>query len=1032
MQRPAARVWALPLVGLLLMLVGLMTGCSGGGSSPTGDAGAQPSASAASPTLSLPPNPVPSTSPGPISSPNSSPAPSPTPTAWEQPLSASSLPALQLNVAADSNRSWVFADILRTREAWILPPTLPEPAAADALATAQGVEEDGSPTGLPAGAHMEIHAACAVGLQHNPETGRQEEANLHGVFVLTWQGRGTVDLRASINDGRGCRTLLRESNRTVFVMDTPFKYPVVHVLASDPADPVRRLRLWAPTHDGAGLDLTESSDLAPGHIVGSLEPAPGQPEPLFHPMFLGHLAELPDAGVLRFLGWLNINGVQDATPVEWRDRMGEEYMAQSLSVIDRSWGRHAVPGFRNRLGYPIEWMIALCNQTGRDLWIQLPHTATPDLVQGTADLIARRLRPDLRVWVEYSNELWNSASPYLPQRTQAAERAAQHFNLPPASLTFEQIGWGAGRLQADFLGTFEAVWRARGQSDARLVNVAAGFTGSPSYNRAVIESMREVDVRCPEVLAITNYFAHSVQFEIFSQHDFGIAPGAWPASLVEAAARIVRRDLYSQADGWTRNADLSREFGLPLVSYEGGQHVLAMGLGDNANPAHVDFMRFLEYLERTVEMGAIYREHYALFSACGGRMASVFMDVGTWSFWGYWGAKEYVTQTRATSTKWDAICGWGEAQRGVRDGLEPAGSRPALPDLALRGEVDVAVSTSVAATGGDGAVDVTLLAGTLPPGVTLQGQWSGRALLAGTPTSPGSYDLLLRARDADGDVSDRHYVFIVDPAGLSDHALVVFRGADLPASPPVPNNGADGRYDPQRATETLDGGARLCVPFSWDEPLFGQEFLGANVLSPSSPLNIYGGWSLGAQDGPTREGAPQLSSWTGLRGQQFTSWTGDLAGPSLFEAVLLWRATQFAPLGGSGAYRFGANDLTSTLQADLTSLVGDGTNEVRFVVVDRVGGADAWYLSEASSTSSYVGDGIFRLQGFNGSSAAGKRWAAFTPPSGTDVHVPVSGLVYGPHTFNDVRAVGLCYRGTRWRWHFAFGFNRFFALGERR
>ena len=851
------------------------------------------------------------------------------------------------------------------------------------------------------------------------------------MFVLTWEGTGTVQLLPSINDGVGEHVLSSTPNRIVLRMDTPFEYEIVRITRSAPDDPVRGLRLWAPERDGAGLALTDASDLRPGHVEGSLEPLPGAPEPRFHPIFLDHLRQAPDAGVLRFLGWLTINGITDERPVTWADRGDPDAAVQGLAVIDGRWGRHPVPAFRDRLGYPYEWLVALCNETGRDLWLQVPHTATPELAQALAVEVARTLRPELRVWAEFSNELWNAAPPYMPQRRRAMARAAEHFGVDEAAVDTAHLAWGAGRLQAEFLRTFEDAWREAGQSDARLVNVASGFAAVPEFNRGVLESMREVDPTLPEVLAVSNYFGHDTQGEVFALHPFGAAPGAWPDALFEATASTVRRTLHEAFGAWAQSGRIAQDLGLPMVSYEGGQHMLPFGYGDRTNPAHVDFMDFLFAFQRSARMGALYREQYALWSAAGGRTPSLWMDLGTWSFWGTWGAKEYVTQTRGESPKWDAFCGWGETQRGVRAPHDALGTRPVMTPARQTGEAGRPFDGVIEALGGDGPVALSLLGGALPPGLTLRDEGFGHARIAGTPSRAGVFRAVLRARDADGDVDDARLEITIDPAGLAGHAMLVFRGTDLPASV-LPDGTPNGRYDPTRPTERLDGGARLCVPFSPDAPLFATEFLGSGVLPATGPLAVLGGWCARALEGSTRVGPAELSSWTGLRERQFMSWIGDLAGPSSFDAVLLWPRAQFEALGGTGRHAFGADASTATLQADLTGLVGDGKNELHFVVVDREGGTDVWYLSEAAWRAPFLGDGVFRIEDFSGSSLPGRRFARIEPPTGTEVSLPTTGLVFGPVSFDDVQAVGLFYRGTRWRWHHGFAFRRFFALGERR
>ena len=942
--------------------------------------------------------------------------------AWEAPLSPSSLPPLQIGLSGDASRSWLFADVLRGAEVWVLPqwgtPAY-DSAQADALAATLEVDERGWPRALPDHVGITISQSYATG----------EHTYLHGVYVLTWDGTGTVALEPSTNDGVGGQLLLTSPNRIVLNMDTVSEYPIVRVSSMDPLDPVRNLHLWAPAFDGAGVTLDATADLSPGHVMGSLEPAPGAPLPLFHPAFLAHLAEMPDGGVLRFLAWLDVNGITDETPMSWADRSRADQLGRSLSIIDVGWSRHHVRAFGGRLGYPYEWLVALCNETGRDLWVQVPHTATPDLVRGLARMIATELRPDLRVWAEYSNEQWNGSSAYLPQQLQARARAAEHFGIAPEAVSFTQLAWGAGQLQAGFLETFEEEWRLAGQSDARLVNVAAGFAVSADYNRALLASMQELAPTSAEVLAISNYFGHGAHTELFAAHPFGSSPGVWPAALDDAAAGIVRRELHDTYADWVRGATVARDAGVPMIAYEGGQHLLPVGLGDWSNPAHVDFMGYMRWFQRTPQMRALYREQLALWSAAGGRTPSVFTDLGAWSFFGYWGAKEFVTETRAQSAKWDAACTYGERLRGARDASEPLGTRPVFAALpTLHAEAGLPLDVALTTTDGEGTVEVSLLGGELPPGLSLVAEGAGVGRLSGTPAAPGTFWLVVQARDVDGDVDTMRVELTVDPEGVSGHALVVFRGAELPVSLE-----GTGRYDPVRGNVSVDGGNALCVPFSLDEALFHTEYNhGAGLLEPTSALTAYGGWCVTAQPSAARTGPPEESSWTGLRSGRFEAWTGDVTGPTTLDLSLLWRSEQFAPFDGAGPYAFGADAATSTLQVDLESLSTDGSNELRFVVVDHVGAEDRWYLSEAAWTRRNLGDGVFRLDRFSGTEEPGRRWAVITAPAGTTIALPTTGLAFAGHAFDDVRAVGIFYRGGRGQWHYLYAFNRFLALGERR
>ncbi len=951
--------------------------------------------------------------------------------AWETPLAESSLPPLQVNLASGGDRQWVFANMLRAGEAWIFKDNA-SAAEAQELANAVQVDSGGWPLALPAGTRMELLTGYRT----------SDETFLHGVFVLTWEGSGNVELMSSRNDGHDEVVLLNDqaNGRFIRVIKDPTKAaPIVFINSSNPANPVRNMRLWAPAYDGAGLDLTPTSDLAPGHIAGSLEPLPGTPEPMWHPRFLQHLTEAQNYGVLRFMGWQQINLMNwDREVLEWSDRGSPDYCFGSLSTIDRTYNRYAIAAYRQRLGQPFEWMIDLCNLTGKDLWIQVPHIASPDLIRRLADLCADRLNPNLRVWFEFSNEIWNGYGPYVPQLNASQLAAAIHFGVPFAAVTDAQRAWGSGHLQGLALKTFEDQWRARGMADSRLINVVASFVGSSAYSDQALAAAKEIDPHLPEVLAVTNYFGYGTQGDIFTAHNFGTNPGVWPASLFAKTKEIVSRNLYSTIGSWAASAASAHAAGVPLVAYEGGQHMLPMGYGDWNNPVHVDFMQFMYAFQRSPQIKELYLEHYALWSAMGGRTVSLFVDTSGMSFWGYWGAKEILTQTRAEAPKWDAFVTWGDLQAGVRAPSEPIGTRPVLPTLNLRAEAQTAFAQDIATTGGEGNVQLLVVGGSLPPGLTLTQSTSGTARLAGTPTTDGVYRFILRALDVDKDPDFKSYTMTVDPAGSISNALVTFRGLDLPAT--IPNNGWIARYNCARAETVVQnattGTTRRYIPFSLADgsALFRAEGLEVpgtpNVLAPTSPLTMYGGWSLsaGTYDNGTTSATHAVSTFTGLRDHQWCSWSGDSTpGPTDFDALLLWRDIQFNALGGSGSYSFGDDPSNALLRVDLTALNEYGRNEIRFVVRD--GGT--YYLSEAAYTSPYLGDGYFQLANFNGSSEPGRRWAVFTPTADNFAIPAAASLTFAAHTFTNVQAVGLAYHGHRDGWHYSFNFSRFLALGRR-
>lgn len=60
-------------------------------------------------------------------------------------------------------------------------------------------------------------------------------------------------------------------------------------------------------------------------------------------------------------------------------------------------------------GAPWEAVMDLINLTGKDIWINIPQAANDDYVTQLATLMKDRLRSDVNIYLEYSNEVWNGS-----------------------------------------------------------------------------------------------------------------------------------------------------------------------------------------------------------------------------------------------------------------------------------------------------------------------------------------------------------------------------------------------------------------------------------------------------------------------------------------------------------------------------------------------------------------------------------------------------------------------------------------------
>ena len=65
-------------------------------------------------------------------------------------------------------------------------------------------------------------------------------------------------------------------------------------------------------------------------------------------------------------------------------------------------------------------MIQLANQVHSNLWVNVPFHATDDYVRQLATLLKNTLDPSLSIYLEFSNEVWNTAFEQGASNTAAA------------------------------------------------------------------------------------------------------------------------------------------------------------------------------------------------------------------------------------------------------------------------------------------------------------------------------------------------------------------------------------------------------------------------------------------------------------------------------------------------------------------------------------------------------------------------------------------------------------------------------------
>ncbi|RJP25500.1 MAG: hypothetical protein C4527_16965 [Candidatus Omnitrophota bacterium] len=115
----------------------------------------------------------------------------------------------------------------------------------------------------------------------------------------------------------------------------------------------------------------------------------------WHPTFLHRWQGM---ACLRFMDWMHTNGSKISA---WTDRPKSD----DATFTEK--------------GIPLEWMIDLANRLKANPWFCLPHLADDDYIRRFARIVKESLDPTLKIYVEYSNEVWNGI---FAQNTYTAEQ----------------------------------------------------------------------------------------------------------------------------------------------------------------------------------------------------------------------------------------------------------------------------------------------------------------------------------------------------------------------------------------------------------------------------------------------------------------------------------------------------------------------------------------------------------------------------------------------------------------------------------
>lgn len=417
-----------------------------------------------------------------------------------------------------------------------------------------------------------------------------------GTYTLMFEGDGDIVLGRA---GAGTYTSSGAPRTVSFNVTNNTSGITLAITRSNAANPIRNIHV-----------------IMPGHL------STWQTQPFYPPL----LARMQGFSVIRHMDWIRTNGQRRL--VNWSDRPTVDHVT------------HAGP-----YGGAYEYAIRLSNAVEADSWLTVPHLATDDFVRELAQLALAELASGRKVYVEYSNEVWNGMFDQTVYVRDTGVALGLHTNTTTAGRRY------TAKRSAEIFRIFEEEFGAQSN---RVVKVLAAHAANAGVATEILSTFQQASVNgvpvnpwgvTASVLAIAPYFGNGLADEIVTNNEVNTVT---TAQILQRA-----RDIYMPMalDRVSANKVVADTYGLPLISYEGGQHIV--GTGNNVNNATLASK--LHAANRDPGMYDLYRDYIDGYFARGGTLFVHFNFSEGFDQYGSWGSMEYLDQPLSQAPKYQAL-----------------------------------------------------------------------------------------------------------------------------------------------------------------------------------------------------------------------------------------------------------------------------------------------------------------------------------------------------------------------------------------
>lgn len=425
-----------------------------------------------------------------------------------------------------------------------------------------------------------------------------------GRYVVLYDGEGTIKITGDLRMGRQFRGHME----------------------FDLLSPKRNLR----------LQITRTDPRRNGNYIRNIRIVPKANEKdymrrVFNPDYIARIRPLHS---IRFMPWTNPRANE---AIEWNQRAG---IGQAHYTGDR--------------GVPAERMVDLANAINAAPWLSIPYKASDDYMQKYARMVKNRLRRNQKVYVEYSNEVWNSI---FPAATYAARKADALWKFP-----YPKVPAGKRRvmLSANWYAKRSVemcrIWKKEfGGQRNRVICVVGSLNSVPWVGKEILDCplWKEANGcgRHIDAYGIGPYFG-----DYIARKENRATVKAWTRDGDGGKSRLFQEILHGGMikngpeggamarlrDQLYSNKKLADKYRLQMVAYEGGQHLIRYDPPHTVKDPAV--LNLFMSVQEDPRMRQAYQQYLNTWAQSGGGLMLHFYGIGEPEPKNFFGMLDYLHQ----------------------------------------------------------------------------------------------------------------------------------------------------------------------------------------------------------------------------------------------------------------------------------------------------------------------------------------------------------------------------------------------------